>query len=439
MASQPIANPTIDWSARNLAHEYKTFTEMCKLMFSGPYKSCKELEQFSYMTLWGGSKTLTLWMNSGLTEQTVDNIKQVLKNYCVPDDHQFWANRMEMRHLSQHSGESFQDFSTSVISLADVCQWSNKDEQIVCSLIFGASHREAQRKALSKSKDLSVKDCIEHFVSFEATDNYHKALNINSSAINSVNNNKRNFDDKQNIIKNCYCCGKSHQRRNCPAHGHTCRKCGRSNHYESVCRAKERTSDTSSKQNPKQKQSKKKVHSVEAESSEDDLHFVQGITVKNTQKQQKCFKVNDAHSDHSELVKLRFNTSKLGALATIDTGAEVSVMPVRVYKQLFPNDMDDDMVQNLEPCNMKLTAFNKTDIKVIGQKHLVTKHNGLQKNILFVITDLNTSTILGRNDAVNIKCIKFIGDRVRGESNTPSINSTSTTFNIQKAKKKWKT
>ena len=201
MASQPIANPTIDWSARNLAHEYKTFTEMCKLMFSGPYKSCKELEQFSYMTLWGGSKTLTLWMNSGLTEQTVDNLKQVLKNYCVPDDHQFWANRMEMRHLSQHSGESFQDFSTRVISLADVCQWSNKDEQIVCSLIFGASHREAQRKALSKSKDLSVKDCIEHFVSFEATDNYHKALNINSSAINSVNNNKRNFDDKQNIIK----------------------------------------------------------------------------------------------------------------------------------------------------------------------------------------------------------------------------------------------
>ena len=68
MASQPIANPTIDWSARNLAHEYKTFTEMCKLihchchchcqMFSGPYKSCGELEQFSYMTLWGGSKTL---------------------------------------------------------------------------------------------------------------------------------------------------------------------------------------------------------------------------------------------------------------------------------------------------------------------------------------------------------------------------------------------
>ena len=74
---------------------------------------------------------------------------------------------------------------------------------------------------------------------------------------------------------------------------------------------------------------------MEAESSEDDLQFVQGITVKNTQKQHKCFKVNDAHSDHSELVKLRFNTSKLGALATIDTGAEVSVMPERNHHLIY--------------------------------------------------------------------------------------------------------
>ena len=82
MASRPIANTTIHWSARNLAHEFKTFTEMCKLMFSGSYKSCEELEQFSYMTLWGGSKTLTLWMNSGLTKQTVDNLKGPKKLLC---------------------------------------------------------------------------------------------------------------------------------------------------------------------------------------------------------------------------------------------------------------------------------------------------------------------------------------------------------------------
>ena len=70
---------------------------------------------------------------------------------------------------------------------------------------------------------------------------------------------------------------------------------------------------------------------------------------------------------------------------------------------------------------------------------MVTKHNGLQKNILFVITDLNTSTLRGNEDAVNLKCIKFIGDRVRGESNTTPINSTSTAFDIQEAKGNGKT
>ena len=41
----------------------------------------------------------------------------------------------------------------------------------MCYLIFGANHREVQRKALNKPRDLSVKDCIDNFVSFEATNN----------------------------------------------------------------------------------------------------------------------------------------------------------------------------------------------------------------------------------------------------------------------------
>ena len=39
MASQPIANPSIDWSSRNLGQEYTTFMEMCKLMLLVHIKS----------------------------------------------------------------------------------------------------------------------------------------------------------------------------------------------------------------------------------------------------------------------------------------------------------------------------------------------------------------------------------------------------------------
>ena len=209
MASQPIANPSIDWSSRNLGQEYTTFMEMCKLMFTGPYKKCTDSEQFSYMVLWGGSKALTLWMNSGNTEQTVSKFTEVMKLYCVPTDRQFWASRMEMRHMSQRPGETFQDYSARVITLGDLCKWSNRDEQIVCSLIFGANHREAQRKALNKPSDLSVKNCIDHFVSFEATDNYHKSINT-SVPVNSVQkkqyyNDNQSLSNKPTFIKKLLC------------------------------------------------------------------------------------------------------------------------------------------------------------------------------------------------------------------------------------------
>ena len=35
----------------------------------------------------------------------------------------------------------------------------------------------------------------------------------------------------------CYSCGKVHEVRNCPAHGKTCHKCGKLNHFATVCKA----------------------------------------------------------------------------------------------------------------------------------------------------------------------------------------------------------
>ena len=89
---------------------------------------------------------------------------------------------MEMRHITQKPNETFQDYTVRVMVLADTCEWKDKDEQIICSLIFGANHRDAQRKVLSKPKDIKLKDVIDHFASFEATDAYHKLLSANNSS-----------------------------------------------------------------------------------------------------------------------------------------------------------------------------------------------------------------------------------------------------------------
>ena len=71
--------------------------------------------------------------------------------------------------------------------------------------------------------------------------------------------------------------------------------------------------------------------------------------------------------------------------------------PFRVYKQLYPNSVDSDgEIQGLGACSMKLTAFNHTNINVMGQIRLPVKHRDVVKNINFIVTNIDTATIIGR-------------------------------------------
>ena len=412
MASQPIANPTIDWTAKNLALEYQNFVELCDLMFIGPHKGLDDGEKFSYMVLWGGAKALQLWRNAGMSVKSVNNLQQVLKDYCVLSELKFWANRMEMRHITQKPNETFQDYTVRVMALADTCEWKDKDEQIICALIFGANHRDAQRKALSKPKDIKLKDVIDHFASFEATDAYHKLLSANNSSgttdVNRIKktHHKNKYSSFTNFI-NCYSCGSNHKYGDCPAYGHICKTCGRRNHLESMCRSK--NDKPSHKSNPKHKQSEpqkshnrghgRKLNQVNADSSDcEDEHDAYSYV----------YKINSAKSS-DEFVKLRFLNSKVGAMATVDTGTEVSVLPARVYKQLYPKSVDSNgEIQGLDACSMKLTAFNLTNINVMGQIRLPVKHRDVMKNIKFIVTNIDTATVIGRNDAVDLHCVEFL-------------------------------
>ena len=105
-------------------------------------------------------------------------------------------------------------------------------------------------------KDIKLKDVIDHFASFEATDAYHKLLSANNSSGTTVNRVQRTHhkhkpsssSSSTNSI-NCYSCGNNHKNGDCPAYGHICKSCGRRNHYESACRSK----NDKPKSNPKQK------------------------------------------------------------------------------------------------------------------------------------------------------------------------------------------
>ena len=62
------------------------------------------------------------------------------------------------------------------------------------------------------------------------------------------------------FVHNCKYCGKSHSRGNCPAYGKKCQKCGKDNHFKSVCKSGSHTGRDHSK--PRGKKGKKKFHEV---------------------------------------------------------------------------------------------------------------------------------------------------------------------------------
>ena len=137
-------------------------------------------------------------------------------------------------------------------------------------------------------------------------------------------------------------------------------------------------------------------------------------------------------------MKLKFERTQLGALTTNDTGADVSVMPVRIYKQLYPDNMSGEIVQGLTPCNMKLTTFNNTSINVIWLISLKTKHRDVEKTITFIITNVDTVTIIDRTDIMDPKYIQFLCDCSKQCKNDSSfVKSANISFNGRVAKKKW--
>ena len=197
MSYAPVL-PRIDWSSRNLEEEHDNFEEIVDLMWTGPLCNAGPEERFGYVKVWSVQKSITLWRNSGKTEKNVKVLLDVIKSYCIPSDRRFWFARMEFRQLAQRPNESIQDFSSRIMTLSNTCDWANRDEQIVCGIICGAAHRDAQRKALLKDKSLTVRYCIEHFASYEATDAYHKTI-VNPTSVSAV-------------YINCFNCGHKHKK-----------------------------------------------------------------------------------------------------------------------------------------------------------------------------------------------------------------------------------
>ena len=147
-------------------------------------------------------------------------------------------------------------------------------------LIAGTSHKEIQKKLLSKDNKLTLEEGMREARNHEASIKHMEQLKITQGVTANISSIK---DTKHS---SCPKCGTKHQRGKCPAFGAECHSCGKKNHWKKMCRSKREDNSTRSKS---KKERSKKFNEIRQDyTSEESDEFSMLSMPKMTTIEMKC-------------------------------------------------------------------------------------------------------------------------------------------------------
>ena len=202
---------------------------------------------------------------SGSTEEIVFNR---IKNHAVHTENVIIA-RVTHQQMKQDRDEPVRNFVAKLKGQAGICGYtiehecqcklksnvSYSDEMVRNILASGLSDNDIQRELFSDANQEMTLDQMINFIESKEAGK-RSASQITSTVITSavrstykrdVNQSIRNYSQHKRYEhantkkrnKPCNWCGRldhDYGSRNCPAFNHTCKNCGKINHYESVCK-----------------------------------------------------------------------------------------------------------------------------------------------------------------------------------------------------------
>ena len=206
------------------------------------------------------------------------------------------------------------------------------------------------------------------------------------SNINQVRHRRlRGKQQRENQGNECKYCGSQHDKGRCPAFGKLCKKCRKCNHFAKVCRSKQA----------------KRVENIDKESERDSSDentngfFVDSVSQsENPQSQNKttdkqCNIEMCSNQDDQTAWFIPINTSGSDINYKIDTGAQASIIPQRLYNSLRKEP-------KLHATKEKLFAYDGSEIPVVGKCIARLKPKGnTDYPVQFVIVSTKSCPILG--------------------------------------------
>ena len=295
--------------------------------------------------------------------------------------------RAKFNQRIQQENEPVDAFITDLHTLAQHCSYGALHDEMIRDRIVVGLRDKALSAKLQLESDLTLEKAVNQARQKELVRQQQEVLRPQGqqgigSIIGSIDRLKfKNSTDKKfpptiqftrpkvnPTYTNCgHCGGKPHRRNECPAKDSTCNACRKRGHWKKMCR------------------STKKVAEVnQQEESELFLGEVHIDHLKSGNNQWKAdIMVND------QLVNFK-----------IDSGADVSVLPVHTYEKLENTKLQPTSKVLLGPCNYKLNCMGKFKAKL-------TVNNLSVENDVYVVKDLERP-LLSRLESQNLNLINKI-------------------------------
>ena len=462
-----IEGPHMDWTVNdNLYHRFLKWHLKCENILECKLAALPECQQCKKVIAWSGDCGMDQYVSWNLpsSELTLNTIWGKYEEYCKPQSNEVWArfNLLMSFHQGNCSIDKWYNAVQAQVNLArypletakilhrDIFWFFLRDEDFVSRTIsdgsidldkFPASRVCQLAKKLDSSKATArhIKQVSGEPQAAQINLLCHQRTELlqyrykkkKSHAKPRQGNSKlpcRNDPQQGQKMKGNHFLSTSN--RPPPSNNHTrCSKCGNTSHWEGfTCTAKKYQCEVchkfghftsqcfQKKQYPQQKFRQPKAHQIQVDesyhyphsyssdvSSSEDSFCLQEKVNKQNKRTQKL--PNTTHLLTNIAYRLKpHHTRNQYLRARRDTGAEVNLMPVSVYRLIY----QDQDLKKLTPCNLKMGTYTADTIRIIGTTTIYLIHPDSKQptEMIFHVASNEGSVLLSCNASLNLSLIQ---------------------------------
>ena len=319
-------------------------------------------------------------------------------------------HRYTLQGMRQEQSEQVGDFISRLKNLAAKCQFHDSTEvedRVLDQLIWGSKNPDVQKSLIGRDKSLTLAGAIEIARSHEATSKHMKTLAGSSKS--HLEDRSVDAIHKEQERESYNNCGKQHPRNKCPAYGTLCRKCGKANHWQSVCRSSKWKQFIQGRKPA----FKKPIQTIEDRGDEDNDEILTISTIEvNTIEDMQHSTTHDTRDEVFATLEITQpeKKRKINLQCKVDTGAQSNVLPIRLLRIIAPEKFDDEgnlKPEVLEKNEAVLSAYGGSVIKQLGTINISCKYKEKKVNCIFYITDTSGPAILGLKACIALKLISL--------------------------------